>query len=58
MLNTQQIAKLRQDIEAEIKSGATTDDLVEWMDSYAFGRADLLEVVRLLLGELDAAKVK
>lgn len=56
MLDANAIKKLRDEIEMEIKAGATTDEMDEWADSYAFGRRDLVEVIRLLLTELQNSR--
>ena len=52
MLDPNAIKKLREAVEGEINAGATTEEIDEWADSYAFGRRDLIEVIRLLLGEV------
>ena len=45
----EEIAKLRNDLVAMIRSGASTDEIDEWADAYTFGRRACIEVIRLLL---------
>ena len=45
-MNDEQLEKLEQDLREQIKSGATTDEIEEWADAYAFSRRDLIEVIR------------
>ena len=41
--------KLIKDLEAQIKTGATTAEIEAWADAYTFGRADLIEVIRVYI---------
>jgi hypothetical protein len=41
-----EINKLHLGIEAEIKAGATTEEIDEWLEAYYAGRQDLIDVIR------------
>jgi hypothetical protein len=48
-MTTTQIEKLRHDIEAEIREGATTAEIETMAEAYAFSRCNLIDVIRLLV---------
>jgi len=45
-MTADQIEKLRQDVESEIKAGATTNEIERWLAAYYAGRKDLIDVIR------------
>ncbi len=55
--HAEEIAKLRDELTAKIRSGATTEEIDQWADAYTFGRRDCIEVIRLLVGEAGGTDV-
>lgn len=51
--NLAETEKLRKDLFAEIEAGASNEQLAEMAATYAFGKADLFDVLRLLSAERE-----
>ena len=47
-----ELRRLRVELDALIRGGATIDEIEEWADAYAFTRADLINLYQLVLGSL------
>lgn len=43
-----ELQKLRTHLQAMINAGATTAQIDDWADTYAFTRADLIDLFRLI----------
>ncbi len=47
-MTTAELHRLRDDLQALLATGATTAEIDDWADAYAFTRADLIDLMRLM----------